>query len=171
MWVWEAVRFLPPSNKSNQKNIKKTKADAVIDITFVDSDGGVHTVTRGSLQGRAIVGGLGLLGVVTELTLQLTPETHTRLETQPLLPDTNFAADVLAHVKVYECCCCLLFLCVLCVRVCMCALLRTPSLHSPQTNTRNTTLQHPKTNNQPHSASRTRSSSGAPTWGSSRRTL
>jgi FAD/FMN-containing dehydrogenase len=49
------------------------QADIVSSITFVDGVGTTHRVARSSRVGRGVVGGLGMLGVITEVTLQLTP--------------------------------------------------------------------------------------------------
>jgi hypothetical protein len=43
----------------------------VTSITWVDGRGVVHTSARDSPEGRGLCSGMGLLGVVTELQLQL----------------------------------------------------------------------------------------------------
>lgn len=43
---------------------------------------------------RALSGGLGLVGVVTELVLQLTPPTNTQLKTVLSQPDTHMLDTV-----------------------------------------------------------------------------
>jgi hypothetical protein len=54
-------------------HILALQADIVKMITFVDGTGQVTTVNRESLVGRGLAGGLGMLGVITEITLQLQP--------------------------------------------------------------------------------------------------
>jgi hypothetical protein len=49
------------------------QADIVSTITFVDGAGTIRRVARNSRVGRGLAGGLGMLGVITEVTLQLTP--------------------------------------------------------------------------------------------------
>jgi len=47
------------------------QADMVTHITFVDGTGRIHTVDRYCLEGRGLSGGLGMLGIITEVTLKL----------------------------------------------------------------------------------------------------
>lgn len=47
------------------------QADMVTHITFVDGRGEIHTVDRHCLEGRGLTGGLGLLGVITEVTIRV----------------------------------------------------------------------------------------------------
>lgn len=76
------------------------QCDYLIDITWVDANGTVHISDRRSDEGRAICGGIGLLGVITELTLQLTPSTNTRLSTWLKVRDGNLVEDVEKLLKV-----------------------------------------------------------------------
>lgn len=48
----------------------------------------------GAEEVKALVGGLGLLGIVTEFTLQLDPPSRTVVETRNNLDDTHIVADV-----------------------------------------------------------------------------
>jgi L-gulonolactone oxidase len=48
----------------------------------------------GAEEVKALVGGLGLLGIVTEFTLQLEPPSRTVVETRNNLDDTHIVADV-----------------------------------------------------------------------------
>lgn len=43
----------------------------VTHITFVDGRGKIHTVDRYCLEGRGLAGGLGMLGIITEVTVKL----------------------------------------------------------------------------------------------------
>lgn len=43
----------------------------VTHITFVDGRGEVHTVDRHCLEGRGLTGGLGMLGVISEVTIRV----------------------------------------------------------------------------------------------------
>lgn len=47
------------------------QADFVTSVTFVDGKGVIYTVDRDSTEGRGLMGGLGMLGVITEVTLKL----------------------------------------------------------------------------------------------------
>jgi FAD/FMN-containing dehydrogenase len=69
-------------------------------VTWVDASGGTHTHARGSDELRAMCGGVGVLGVMTELALQLTPPTNTRISTRHLVSDANLAADIDELLKV-----------------------------------------------------------------------
>lgn len=75
--------------------------DMVTEATWVDASGEVHVASRDTPETwAAINGGLGLLGVITELNLQLTPPTNTRLETHLNQPDTNIFGDIERLLKV-----------------------------------------------------------------------
>lgn len=76
------------------------QCDWFVDVTWVDSTGKVHTSTKGSEEAFALCGGLGLLGTITEFTLQLTPTSKTRFFTWYLKDDTNLADDVEKVLKV-----------------------------------------------------------------------
>jgi L-gulonolactone oxidase len=70
-----------------------------VDVTWVDARGRVVTSDRASPEARAIVGGLGLLGVVTEMTLQLGPPSHTRFESVWKRDDDAIVEDILGFLK------------------------------------------------------------------------
>lgn len=83
-------------------------ADIVRAITFVDGTGNITRVSRNSNVGRGLVGGLGMLGVITEVTLQLKPGSgKTRSWSPGLRSDANFAQELLqlwekySHISVY----------------------------------------------------------------------
>lgn len=72
------------------------QADIVRAITFVDGTGNITRVSRNSNVGRGLVGGLGMLGVITEVTLQLKPGSgKTRSWSPGLRSDANFAQELL----------------------------------------------------------------------------
>jgi hypothetical protein len=75
-------------------------ADTVKEIIWIDGMGAVRRSARDSDEGRAIAGGLGLTGIVTELVLQLTPPTHTQLITRYLSSDANMLEDLEMMLKV-----------------------------------------------------------------------
>jgi FAD/FMN-containing dehydrogenase len=54
-------------------HLSRLQADIVTAIMFVDGTGTTHRVPRSSRVGRGLAGGLGLLGVITEVSLQLRP--------------------------------------------------------------------------------------------------
>lgn len=56
----------------------------------MDANGEIHKATKDTPETwRALNGGLGLIGVITELVLQLTPPTNTQLKTLINQPDDN----------------------------------------------------------------------------------
>jgi FAD/FMN-containing dehydrogenase len=71
----------------------------MLSVTWVDASGAVVRSTRDSPEGRAIVGSLGLLGVVTEVTLQLTPASNTRFDTVWKKSDASIATDILEMLQ------------------------------------------------------------------------
>ena len=66
----------------------------MLDLTWVDAAGNVHTSKRGSPEANAHCGGIGLLGSITEFTLAMTPTSNTLLSTWYLKEDTNLAEDI-----------------------------------------------------------------------------
>jgi FAD/FMN-containing dehydrogenase len=73
-----------------------TQADIVRGITFVDGTGNVTRVSRNSHVGRGLVGGVGMLGVITEITVQLRPGIgKTKIWGTGVKSDANFAQDLL----------------------------------------------------------------------------
>lgn len=70
------------------------QCDWIVDLTWVDATGAVHVSKKGSLEANAHCGGLGLLGSITEFTLQMTPLSTTLLSTWYLHEDTDLAADI-----------------------------------------------------------------------------
>jgi FAD/FMN-containing dehydrogenase len=73
----------------------------VLNVTWVDAAGSVHNHGRDTDEVRAMCGGVGVLGVITELALQLTPPTNTRLSTpRYLASDANLTADIDELLKV-----------------------------------------------------------------------
>lgn len=79
------------------------QADMVTAITFVDGKGLVRTVARSSDIGRALSGGLGTLGIITEVTLRLQKGLRT---TQTFAigpkPDTGIAAELCSMIDRYS---------------------------------------------------------------------
>ena len=77
--------------------------DLVRKVKWVDARGEIIVsdleTEHGAKEGRALVGGLGLLGVVTEITLQLQPNTRTVVEVRKDLNDTNMVAEVLKSLE------------------------------------------------------------------------
>jgi FAD/FMN-containing dehydrogenase len=72
------------------------QADIVKAITFVDGTGNITRVNRNNRVGRGLAGGLGMLGVMTEITLQLQPGLgKTRSWGTGARSDTNMAQEVL----------------------------------------------------------------------------
>jgi FAD/FMN-containing dehydrogenase len=76
------------------------QCDWFVDVKWVDAQGEVHNSAKGSEEAFALCGGLGLLGTITELTLQLTQHSNTHFSTWYLKPDDNLADDVEAMLKV-----------------------------------------------------------------------
>lgn len=70
------------------------QCDWFVDVTWVDAVGNVHTSARGSTEAEALCGGLGLLGTLTEFTLQMTETTNTWFSTWYVKDDKNLAEDI-----------------------------------------------------------------------------
>ncbi|GBF98974.1 L-gulonolactone oxidase-like [Raphidocelis subcapitata] len=73
--------------------------DFVTEITWVDGSGEVRVTKRGDYEFGAFYAGLGLVGVMTELTVQLPYKSHTRVESVLNKPDSNMVDEVMAAVQ------------------------------------------------------------------------
>jgi FAD/FMN-containing dehydrogenase len=69
-------------------------------VTLVDGTGRVVTLPRNHPDFKGVPGSLGLMGVVTELTLQLTPPTNTQLITWKQRSDKQLMKDIQGMLKV-----------------------------------------------------------------------
>lgn len=69
-------------------------------VTFVDGRGRVVTLPRSHPDFKAVPGSMGLMGVVTEMTLQLTPPTNTQLITWRQRSDKQLMKDIEKMLKV-----------------------------------------------------------------------
>lgn len=78
------------------------QGDIVVELTWVDGLGNIHTDSRASEAGRALVGGLGVAGVVTELLLQLEPASKTVISTWFKKRDSGLYQDVQQMLKVSQ---------------------------------------------------------------------
>jgi hypothetical protein len=79
------------------------QGDIVAELTWVDGLGNVHRDSRDSDAGRALVGGLGVAGLVTELLLQLEVPSVTAVETRFKKHDGKLYDDVVEMLKVGRC--------------------------------------------------------------------
>eukprot|EP00879_Flechtneria_rotunda_P027898 GHRR01029945.1.p1 GENE.GHRR01029945.1~~GHRR01029945.1.p1 ORF type:complete len:293 (-),score=52.72 GHRR01029945.1:120-998(-) len=86
--------ILSTSAHGSGDNATSNICDVLISITWVDVQGNIRHSARDSPEGRMFCGGLGLLGVITELNLQMTPTTHTKLITRYLANDTDIVQDL-----------------------------------------------------------------------------
>jgi FAD/FMN-containing dehydrogenase len=74
--------------------------DTLISLTWVDHQGNIRKNARQDKEVRLFCGGLGLIGLITELEIQLTPPTHTKLITRYLAKDDNMVDDIEKMLKV-----------------------------------------------------------------------
>ncbi|KIZ02902.1 hypothetical protein MNEG_5061 [Monoraphidium neglectum] len=68
--------------------------EIVTSITWVDASGTVRTSDSTTEEWRALCGGIGLLGIITEVTFQLTDSTNTQISTRIQVSDANLASDL-----------------------------------------------------------------------------
>lgn len=66
----------------------------VTSLKWVNGKGEVAVSGRHSAEGAALLGGLGLLGVITEITFQLGPSSLTVVEVRDDLDDANMVAEL-----------------------------------------------------------------------------
>jgi FAD/FMN-containing dehydrogenase len=76
------------------------QGDIALEFTWVDAAGNVRVCDRYSEEGKGLAGGVGLIGIITEIKLQLTPPTNTKAISKNLLPDGKIADDVARFLKV-----------------------------------------------------------------------
>lgn len=76
--------------------------DTLISLTWVDHQGNIRKSARKDKEGKMFCGGMGLIGLITELEVQLTPPTHTKLITRYLSNDTNLVDDIEKMLKVWS---------------------------------------------------------------------
>lgn len=81
-------------------NVSDSMACITRSFTWVDSSGNVHVSARDSAEGRGLAGGVGLIGIITEVELQMTPPSKTQAVSINFLPDATMAADVQKYLKV-----------------------------------------------------------------------
>lgn len=88
------------STSGHGSGYKTTSAiwDTLLEVTWVDGTGKVHASKPTDPEFKAMVGGLGVFGVVTELLMQMTPPTATTLVTVEG-DDKNMFADVQRLLK------------------------------------------------------------------------
>ncbi|KAF5841443.1 hypothetical protein DUNSADRAFT_12887 [Dunaliella salina] len=72
-------------------------ADLVVNATWVDGKGDIHT--SGNMS--TLAGAMGLTGIITELDIQALPLSKTRFN-QSLIPDTNITREIQAHFDAEE---------------------------------------------------------------------
>ena len=73
----------------------------MVDLTWVNAKGEEYTSSRYSAEGRALVGGVGLVGIITDVTLQLEPATFIRVDTPKFhASDRSLYADIQTMLKV-----------------------------------------------------------------------
>lgn len=78
------------------------QGDIVTELTWVDGLGNVHRDSRNSDAGRALVGGLGVAGIVTELLVQLEPPSLTAVDTRFKQHDGKLYDDVVSMLQVRQ---------------------------------------------------------------------
>ncbi|KAI8475771.1 MAG: hypothetical protein J3K34DRAFT_517181 [Monoraphidium minutum] len=71
----------------------------VREVVWVDAAGGRRVATPASAEWRAFYSGLGLVGVMAELLLQLAPPSHTAFKTLFHVPDTNIVRDLERYLR------------------------------------------------------------------------
>jgi FAD/FMN-containing dehydrogenase len=95
------LRAVAPEGPQDARTAGATgKVNCVVAMS-PPSQGQIHTATRDEPETwHALNGGLGLMGVVTELVLQLTPPTNTVLRTALNQPDTDMPEKIMRMLKV-----------------------------------------------------------------------
>eukprot|EP00882_Tetradesmus_deserticola_P001995 GHRQ01002140.1.p1 GENE.GHRQ01002140.1~~GHRQ01002140.1.p1 ORF type:complete len:593 (+),score=177.48 GHRQ01002140.1:42-1820(+) len=81
-------------------------ADALLEVTWVDGRGRVHVSRPKDPEFKALYGGVGVLGVVTELLLQMTPPTNTQLITvvkkdKNMMDEINRLLKISPHILIH----------------------------------------------------------------------
>ncbi len=66
----------------------------------MDASGAVHTSRRDSDDARALLGGIGIVGIIAELEVQLQPATNVRGASRLVKGDGNLYDDTRSQLKV-----------------------------------------------------------------------
>ena len=87
---------IPASAHGSGLGTISSLGDLVTKVKWVNGKGEIFVsdTERGAEEVKVLVGGLGLLGIVTEFTLQLEPRSRIVVETRNNLDDINIVADV-----------------------------------------------------------------------------
>lgn len=89
-------------NVSLRCGVHTSQGDIVVELTWVDGHGNIRRDSRDSEAGRALVGGLGVAGLVTELLLQLELPSLTAVDTRFKQHDGKLYEDVVEMLKVHS---------------------------------------------------------------------
>lgn len=76
------------------EGVPNTPIDMVQEIVWVDAKGEKHVATKESQEWEGMYAGLGLVGVMTELVVQLRPLSHTKFETEFRKKDDNMVEEI-----------------------------------------------------------------------------
>lgn len=76
------------------------QGDITLEFTWIDASGTVRTSDRHSPEGKGLAGGVGLIGIISEVKLQMTPPSNTKVISVNLLPDARLGEDVKEFLKV-----------------------------------------------------------------------
>jgi FAD/FMN-containing dehydrogenase len=63
-------------------------------VRLIDGMGNVRVIKKGEPDFKMINGGLGLIGIITEITFKMTPPSNTQLITLERRNDKDLAADI-----------------------------------------------------------------------------
>lgn len=94
------VGVMSTSGHGTGDNATSNICDTLISVTWVTAEGEVRKSPRDSAEVKLFCGGMGLIGIITELEIQLTPPTHTKLITRYLSNDTDIVNDIAKMLKV-----------------------------------------------------------------------
>ena len=68
--------------------------DTVLAVKLIDGLGNVKVLKRTDPDFKLINGGLGLIGIITEITFKMTPPSNTQLITLERRNDASLATDI-----------------------------------------------------------------------------
>lgn len=92
--------IMSTSGHGSGDNATSNICDTLISVTWVNVDGEIKKSLRQSPEAKLFCGGLGIIGIITEIELQMTPTTHTKLITRYLSSDADLFNDIAKMLKV-----------------------------------------------------------------------
>lgn len=91
--------IMSTSGHGSGDNATSNICDVLISVTWVNAQGEINKSPRNSPEAKLFCGGVGIIGIITEIELQMTPTTHTKLITRYVSSDADLFNDIAKMLK------------------------------------------------------------------------